>query len=61
MATHSSILAWKFPWAKEPGRLHPWGCRESDMTEWAHTHTHTYTHTAIIQEEFKYYQHLINI
>ena len=21
MATHSSILAWKIPWAKEPGRL----------------------------------------
>ena len=22
MATHSSILAWKIPWAEEPGRLH---------------------------------------
>jgi len=21
MATHSSILAWEFPWAEEPGRL----------------------------------------
>ena len=21
MATHSSTLAWKFPWAEEPGRL----------------------------------------
>jgi len=21
MATHSSILAWKIPWRKEPGRL----------------------------------------
>ena len=21
MATHSSILAWKFPWAEEPGKL----------------------------------------
>ena len=21
MATHSSILAWKFPWTEEPGRL----------------------------------------
>ena len=27
MATHSSILAWRIPWAKEPGRLHPWGRR----------------------------------
>ena len=22
MATHSSILAWKIPWAEKPGRLH---------------------------------------
>ena len=22
MATHSSILAWKIPWAEETGRLH---------------------------------------
>ena len=21
MATHSSILAWRFPWTEEPGRL----------------------------------------
>ena len=21
MATHSSILAWRIPWAEEPGRL----------------------------------------
>ena len=25
IATHSSILAWKIPWAKEPGRLQPMG------------------------------------
>ena len=29
MATHSSILAWRFPWIEEPGRL--WGCKESDV------------------------------
>ena len=28
MATHSSILAWKIPWAEEP-----WGHKESDTTE----------------------------
>ena len=45
MATYSSILAWRIPWAEEPGRLHSlWGCRESDMTELLmHTHTHTHT------------------
>ena len=32
-ATHSSILAWKIPWTEEPGRLSPWGRKESDMTE----------------------------
>ena len=41
MATHSSILAWKMPWTEEPGRLHPWGGKELDMTERVHTHTHT--------------------
>ena len=35
-ATQSSILAWRIPWTKEPGRLHtvsPWGRKESDTTE----------------------------
>ena len=42
MATHSSILVWKITWAEEPGRLHPKGYKELDMTEHAHTHTHTH-------------------
>ena len=49
MATHSSILAWKIPWTKEPGGLQ--GRKESDMTvsvartrSRVHTHTHTHTH-----------------
>ena len=25
MATHSSLLAWKIPWAEEPGRLQSMG------------------------------------
>ena len=29
MATHSSILAWRIPWTKEPGRRR----KELDMTE----------------------------
>ena len=45
MAPHSSILAWKIPWAKEPGRLQSRGCKESDMTEHTHTHIHTHIHT----------------
>ena len=27
MATHSSVLAWRIPWAKEPGRLQSMGSR----------------------------------
>ena len=33
MATHSSTLAWKTPWTKEPGRLQSMGSLESDTTE----------------------------
>ena len=34
MAPHSSILASKIPWTKEPGGLYsPWGYKESDTTE----------------------------
>ena len=33
MAPHSSILAWEFPWTKEPGGLQFMGCQESDTTE----------------------------
>ena len=32
MATHSSILAWRIPWAEEPGKLQSMGSQESDMT-----------------------------
>ena len=34
-ATHSSILAWKFPWTEEPGRF--WGRTELDTIEHART------------------------
>ena len=33
MATHSSTLAWKIPWAEEPGRL-----QSTDTTEQLHFH-----------------------
>ena len=38
MAAHSSTLAWKIPWAEEPGRLSPWGHKGSDATERLHFH-----------------------
>ena len=32
MATHSSILAWRIPWAEEPDRLQSMGSQVLDMT-----------------------------
>ena len=40
MATHSSILAWKIPWAEEPGGLQDMGSQRGGY-HWAHTDTHT--------------------
>ena len=37
MAIHSSILAWKTPWAEEPG-YSPWDHKESDAIERLSTH-----------------------
>ena len=37
MPAHSSILAWEISWTEEPGSYSPWGCKESDVTEHAHT------------------------
>ena len=33
MATHSGILAWRIPWAEEPGGLQSMGSQESDKIE----------------------------
>ena len=33
MATHSSILAWKFSWICSLVGNSPWGCKESNMTQ----------------------------
>ena len=38
MPTHSSILAWRIPWTKEPGRLQSRGLQ--DVTEWLSTLAH---------------------
>ena len=38
MVTDSSTLAWKIPWAEEPGRLQFTGRKELDTTERLHFH-----------------------
>ena len=41
MATHSSTLAWRIPWAEEPGGLQSTGSQGSDRTERVnHLHHH---------------------
>ena len=39
MATHSSILAWRIHGQRSRVGYSPWGCKESDVTEWL---TYTY-------------------
>ena len=39
MATHSSILAWKFHGQRSLAGYSPWDHKESDMTEDQHTHS----------------------
>ena len=41
MATHSSILAWKIPWTKEPGRLQSMGSQKS--WTWQQLNNNDYT------------------
>ena len=41
MATHSSILAWKFHGQGSLTGFSPWGHKESDMTEQLSACTHT--------------------
>ena len=47
---HSSILAWKIPWTKEPGWLQSMALQRVEHgqgTKHMHVHTHTHTHTHI--------------
>ena len=56
MAADSSILAWRIPWTEELGGYSPWGCKESDMTEWLtlplfSSEIHTFTWQNVIFSE----------
>ena len=42
MATHSSILAWRIPWAEDPGGLQAMGHKESDVTDQLSTAAHSW-------------------
>ena len=39
MAIHSSILAWKFSWTEEPGRLKSKGPQRVKLSDWVYIYT----------------------
>ena len=47
MATHSSILAQRIPWTKEPGGLQSMGHKELGMPEWLIL-SYVYAHVKVI-------------
>ena len=49
MATYSSILAWRIPWAEEPGRLQPTGSQR--IRQDLETNTCTFTFIRITNME----------
>jgi len=53
MATHYSILAWRIPWAEDPGRLQSMGLEESDMTE-ATEHAHMQAHQLFLKDKIPF-------
>ena len=56
MAIHVSILAWRIPWAEEPGSHSP---QVTVRHNWAIEHTHTHTHRQYTKP-FKESSHLIS-
>ena len=57
MATHSSILDWRIPWTKEPGRLQSIGSQLTGLS----IHTCTTNITGInrhIQQEYYQLKHM---
>ena len=59
MAPHSSVLAWRIPWAEEPGGLQFTGsqrvghdCSDLALTPYIYIYTHTHTHNGILLTDF---------
>ena len=50
MATHSSILAWKIPWAGEPGGLQSMGSHTTEQLHFSLLFTNQGTGTEFTQE-----------
>ena len=52
IATHSSILAWKIPWTKEPGRLQSIGSQRVGYDEQLNTNTSLHRPRETLKELF---------
>ena len=50
MATHSRSFSWRIPWTEKPGRLSPWGHKESDMTEQLTTQKYIHAYMITLNE-----------
>ena len=55
MATHSSILAWKIPWAEEPSGLQSMGSQRTGH-DWAGMHTQV-----ILRNKHQYFTNSGNV
>ena len=53
IATHSSILAWKIPWTKEPGRLQSIGSQRVGYDEQLNTSTSLHRPRETLKELFE--------
>ena len=61
MATHSSILAWRIPWAEEPGWLQSMGS-QSDTNEWPTHLISSFVLLSWIHEiEFRFFITMYNV
>ena len=52
MATHSSILAWKIPWAEEPVGLQSMGLRRVRLNTHAHTASYLFPNPVLKNSHF---------
>ena len=50
MATHSSILAWRIPWTKEPGRLWSVESQSGTRLKWLSMYTSKHMHVHVRKE-----------
>ena len=54
MATHSSMLAWRFPWSEEPGGLQSMGLQK--VRHDRATNTHIQWHTSMLWKRVTEFQ-----